>query len=376
LLLLFRFAYPQVKREWQASATMTLMDILKKVGLGILSPLFIFLLFATAFDIGFVHTASHPGTVKRLVAESGIYDSVVPSVLQQTKSIQTSVGTISASDPLIQKAAESAITPQYVKQNTETAIDSVYSWLDGKIAEPNFKIDLSAAKTSFADNVANSVQQRLAALPACTSAQNIAMAQSGQFDAVNAACLPRGVTPAAAAAQVKDSITGGDNFLENTDLSAASIKNDGSNQSVFADQLKQAPKQYQRAKKTPIILSLLTILSGIGIVFLSKTWQKGLRHVGISLLVIGLLMLVFSWAFNRTMSTKVVPKIKVDNAILQKDIRSLVTDLTQQIDKNYWYFGGLYTVLGVVSIGGAEFYSRRGPAEPVKPAHQSNEVVY
>src|SRR5665213_3776080 len=107
------------------------MDILKKLALGVLSPLFIVLLFATAFDIGFVRTATHPVTVKKLVAESGIYDSVVPSVLQQTKSIQTDVGTISASDPAIQKAANAAISPQFVKQNTETAIDSVYKWLDG-----------------------------------------------------------------------------------------------------------------------------------------------------------------------------------------------------------------------------------------------------
>ncbi|MBX4197521.1 hypothetical protein KW801_03140 [Candidatus Saccharibacteria bacterium] len=349
------------------------MPIVKKLALGVLSPLFIILLFVTAFDIGFVRTATHPTTVKRLIAESSIYDSVVPNVLQQVKSIETSAGTFSASDPTIQKAANAAITPQYIKQNTETAIDSIYQWLDGKTAQPDFKIDLSSAKASFADNVAMAVQQKLGSLPACTTAQNLAIARSGQFDAINASCLPRGVTAVAAAAEVKNSIVGNQDFLKNTQISAADIKNGNDNQSFFqSDSAKQIPKQYQRAKKTPLILSALTILTGVGIVFLSRSWQKGLRHVGISLAVIGLIMLLFAWAINRTVSTKVVPKIKVDNAIFQTDIRNLVTDLTQQIDKNYWFFGGLYTLVGAGSIVGAEIFHRR--SQPAKVAAKNKDA--
>jgi len=337
------------------------MNIVKKIALGILSPLFIVLLFVWAFDVGFVRTATHPATVKKLVSDSGIYNSAIPSVLQQTKSIDTSVGTISASDPDIQKAANAAITPQFIKQNTETAIDSVYQWLDGKTAQPNFSIDLSGAKTSFANNVAAVVSQRLSSLPACTPAQSVALTAGG-FDAINATCLPRGVSAADAAAQVKDSLAGSSDFLDKTTLSADNIKNSGSNQSVFAGQLKNVPKQYQKAKKTPLILGILTILTGIGIVFLSSSWQKGLRHVGINLVVIGLLMLAFSYALNRVVSTNVVPKIKIDNAVLQTDVRNLATDLTQQIDKNYWYFGGLYTVLGAGGIAAAEIFRRRQPS--------------
>ena len=341
------------------------MDILKKIGLGILSPLFIVLLFATAFDIGFVRTATHPTTIKRLVAESGIYDSVIPSVLQQTKSIQTSVGTISASDPLIEKAANQSLTPQYIKQNTEAAIDSVYKWLDGDITQPDFKIDLAGPKASFADNVSVAVQQKLAGLPACTTAQNVLIAQNG-YDAINATCLPRGITAASAAGLVKTDLINSQDFLDKTNLNASNINNSGNNQSVFeSGKLKDAPKQYQRAKKTPIILTVMTILTGAGIVFLSSTWQKGLRHIGINLAIIGLLMLIFSYVLARAVDSSVVSKITVDNAVLQKDLRALATDIVQQIDKNYWFFGGLYTVLGVGSITAAEVYLRRA-----KPAHE------
>jgi hypothetical protein len=333
------------------------MDIFKKFALIILSPLFIFLLFATAFDIGFVRTTTHPATVKKLVAESGIYNSVIPNLLQQTKSINTNVGAIDTSNPLIKKAANQAITPQYVQQNTEAAIDSVYKWLDGGVAQPDFKIDLNGVKDSFASNAASSVQQQLASLPACTTAAEAA------FNALNATCLPRGVSPASAAAQLKDSLISNQDFLNQTNLTAANIKNNGSNKSIFQDQLKDAPKQYQKAKKTPFILGLLTILAGVGIVLLSSTWQKGFRHVGLNLVIIGLLMLLFSYVLNRGVHDQLVPKIKLDNALLQTDVRNLVSDLTRQIDKNYWFFGGLYTVLGAAAIG-SEMFIGRGPRHP------------
>jgi len=78
----------------------------------------------------------------------------------------------------------------------------------------------------------------------------VALTAGGQFDAINAPCLPRGVTADVAAVQVKDSITGGKDFLDKTTISAASIKNSSDNQSVFTGgKLAQVPKQYQRAKK-------------------------------------------------------------------------------------------------------------------------------
>jgi hypothetical protein len=342
-----------------------LMEFARKLALGILSPLFIILLFATAFDIGFVRTASHPVTVKRLVAESGIYNSVVPNVLAQTKSITTSLGDVPTSDPAVQNAARVALPPQYIQQNTEMAIDNIYQWLDGKIAQPSFKIDLAGAKTLFANNIADSLQKRMAGLPACSAAQTRQIVQTG-FDAYQAPCLPRGTNPSVIAQQVKAGIINQQDFLKNLDLSAASIKSGNTGQSVFEQKgVKNLPTQYQRAKKTPWILSILTILSGAAIVFLSRSWQTGLRHIAINLLVIGLVMLLFSWVLNRTVSTNIVPKIKVDSAIFQQDIRRLVTDLAHQVDRNYWFFGGLYSALGLAGIITAQLAIRRqGPGTP------------
>ncbi|HVS78837.1 MAG TPA: hypothetical protein VHD84_00915 [Candidatus Saccharimonadales bacterium] len=337
------------------------MDFAKKLALAILSPLFVVLLFVTAFDFGFVHTVTHPSTVKRLIAESGVYDSAVPSLLSQTKQISTSIGDISTANPLVEKAANTAVSPQYVRQNTEMTIDSIYAWLNGQTAQPDFNVNLNSAKADFAGNLANSVKKNLSSLPACTTATEI-----NTFNALSATCLPPGTSPAEAAAQVKTAVQNGQGFLDSGNLSAADLKNGNSNQSVFADQLKNAPKAYQKAKHTPTVLIILAILAATGIVFLSRTRQKGLRHVGIDLVVIGVLMLVFSWALNHAVSTKVVPKIDPSNAVLRQDLRNLALDLTQQVDKNYWYFGGVYAVVGVAAIAATEVFRRRQQAATVE----------
>jgi hypothetical protein len=333
------------------------MSLARKMALAFLSPLFVVLLFMMAFDVGFVRTATHPTTVKKLAAESGIYDSVVPSLLQQTKSISTSVGSVDTNNPLIQKAANAAITPQYIQQNAEAAIDSVYKWLDGDIAQPDFVINLNEAKNNFADQIAISAQQQLTGLPACKT-----QAQAAAFNALNAACLPRGVTPASAAQLLKNDLSSSQGFLEKTTISADSLKSSDGGPSVFQDKLKNVPQQYQRAKKTPLILSVLTILCGVGIVFASRSWQMGLRHLGITLVIVGVLMMIFAWTLNREVTSQIVPKIKLDNAALQTDIRNLADDLTRQINKNYWFFGGLYAAVGAGGIAAAEVFRRR--AEP------------
>jgi len=324
------------------------MHILRRSLLVFITPLFTLTLFAAALDWGIIKTVGHPASVKKIVAESGIYDTVIPNLLNQSKQITSNVGNIPLSDPSIQQAANQIFSPGYVKQQSETIIDSIYAWLDGKTAQPEFRIDLSGAKNDFANAVAGQVQQRVAGLPKCTSRTT-----ATTFDVYNATCLPSGVTPIAVAKTTHDSIVSGQGFLNNQVISAASVSSNGSNQSVFANQLKSVPTQYQRAKKTPIILLLLALLLGAGIVLLNTSRLKGLRHVGITLLLVGLFMLMFSCGLNRAVSSQIVPKIGnlngVNSAIKDK-LKIVVTDMSQRIDKNYWAFGGIYAALGAVAL--------------------------
>src|ERR1035437_3799243 len=108
------------------------MVFVRRVLLGLTVPILAFLLFAAAFSTGLVHTFSSPTPVKHIISDSGIYNSVLSSSLDQASPIIGNGLKIPFSNKVLRKAAATTFPPQFIKQNTETIIDSVYRWLDGK----------------------------------------------------------------------------------------------------------------------------------------------------------------------------------------------------------------------------------------------------
>jgi hypothetical protein len=323
--------------------------------LGVLLPLF---LLATAFDFGVLRVAGGPTPVKKILSDSGIYSSVVASALDQAQKSAQNGDEVSLSDPAIKKAAGDAFNPQVVQSSTEKVIDGVYNWLDGKTAQPDFNVDLTNVKTSFAEKVGQAAADRAATLPVCTT-------PPASTDPFSATCRPPNLTPVQIGTQAKNDVLNAQGFLEHPNITADSVIKSDSGQSVFDSNLKDAPKQYQRVKKTPIILSILTVLTIVAIIFLSSSRRKGLRRVGIVLAVVGAFMLLFAFSLNRVAVHNVIPKINLDNAVLQTNVRILATEVVQSIDQNYWIFGTAYFALGVLAILVTMLIGRGGVKESV-----------
>jgi hypothetical protein len=344
------------------------MNILRKMLLVFLAGLLPLFLFTLAIDAGVIKTAGSSAPIKKILADSGIYDSIISGALDQAKtSGGDQGGGVSLTDPAVKQAAENTFTPQFLQQNSEKILDSVFVWLDGKTTVPDFQIDLLSLKSTFAVEAAKAAQSRAATLPACPAGVS---GGGDSFDAFSATCLPKGLTPATVAAQVQNDITSGQGFIKDPVITADTVKSSGSSQSVFTDQLKNVPKAYQKVKKTPIILGILSLLAAVGIVFLSSSRAKGLRRVGITLVSIGVLLLFFAWALNYGVNQKALPKLNLDNKVLQEKVRTLVSDVTQSIDKTYWMVGGVYAGLGALAIAGSMFiHKRRGGQTQVESAH-------
>jgi len=331
------------------------MHFMRKAALVVVLPLFSLLLFGLAADIGFVRVVTHPEKIKQILNDSGVYSSVVSGLLDQAKTISgDNGGDVQLNNSLVRTAASESITPAFLKQNSETFIDSIYRWLDGKSASPDFLIDLTSVKTQFADSVAANLQQQLSGLPICPAGTNV---QS--FDAFNATCLPRGVTAAQAVANVKSNILNGKGFLDNPTITAKDLKSSDSNQSIFNDSLKDAPKAYQKAKSSPVVLAILTLLIAATIIFLSPTKRSGFKRVGITLLIIGVFMVIFAWGLNQA-TAKVLPKLKLNNVVLQEKVKVLARDIVQEVDNTYYIVGTAYAVIGVASVAGAMFLFKDG----------------
>lgn len=343
------------------------MTILRRLVLFLAATLFALSLWVLAIDIGLVKTFGSSNNVKQIIADSGLYETIVPSALDQVNQEKKQVGEstdVPLTDAAIKEAAQRAITPAFLKQNVETVIDSLYKWLEGKTAQPDFVIDLAPIKANLADYVAETIQQRLIGLPVCptnTSAQN--------FDYYNAGCLPKGVSAAAAAGQVKNEIANSQDFLGDTTYTAADIKSPDGNKPIFSGQLKDVPRAFQGFKASPLYLAILAVVAGLGVILLSTSRRRGIRRVGITLLTIGVLVLLFAWLLNYG-SNRGLRDFDFENKVLQDNVSSLITDVSQAIGKSYWTIGGIYAGVGALAILGAVFIGRgKKKTEPVT-AHE------
>lgn len=321
----------------------------------VIAPVLTLLLYAAATNYAFVKVAGDVENIKQTLSDSGIYDSVLDGLLDESDNVGTGTETVSLKAKAVRTAAKQTLTPQFVQTNTEQVIDSLYRWLDGTTKVPDFHIDLGSARAEFAKNAGAAVTAELSGLPACpagTSTQN--------FDVENAACLPKGVSPAAEGAKVEQTINSGEGFLDHPVFTAASIKSQKGGKPVFEDELKNAPKAYQAATTAPYVMGAVAILLAVAVVFLSATKRKGLRKIGIMLLVAGIFMLgaayVLGWGVNQQ-----IPKwIELNNPVLRDSLVKLAKDVGGQIENNYWIFGGVYTALGLGIVLGTAFIKKGG----------------
>ena len=334
-----------------------LMSFVRKLLVGMLSSLAVSLLFLTAVDIGVVRIVGDKEKVKHIVAQSGIYNTVIPSTLDKAQKLSTNKGEVSLNDKTIRSAAGSTFSPKYLEDTVNNVIDSTYRWLEGKTPSPDFNIDLGSTKTVFADKVAESIKQAAVKLPVCPGAPNAA-----SFDAFNATCLPKGVTAAQAADQAKQQVLTGQGFLDSTNITAKDVKSGDTNQPVFDNQLKQAPQIYQKFKFSPIILPVLSLLVLLGIIFLSSSHKKGLRRVGITLAFVGIVLIAVAFTVNKALPGQILPKITIkDNPVIETNIRNIVSEIVHDINHTYYVIGGIYAGIGVIALAGAMILLRGQP---------------
>ena len=327
------------------------MTWVRKGALIFAAVLAVVFLLAAALDSGVVRVVGSPAPIKRTLADSGIYKSVIPSTLEEVDKDSASSGEIPFSNPLVVSAAEATFSAQYLQSTTDGVIDSIYRWLDGQGSTPDFRIDLSAKKTEFANKAAAQVKKRVNGLPICTGAQ------SASFDAFRAKCRPAGASAQQIADSVKLQIANSKDFLDDAVLSAGDIKSADSNQPFFSGKAKDAPQVYQRFKSSPLVLAVLALVALAGVLLLSNPRLLGLKHVGFILIGAGLFIFLMGLAVDQTVNNKLLTQINLDNSVLQHNIRQLVADLSQRTTNTYLAIGGVYAALGAASA--AAFYMLR-----------------
>jgi hypothetical protein len=321
----------------------------------VLVALFALILFFTAINIAWAvainQSIGNPEQIKTWLTNSKIYDNAVSAVLNSTQNDndkQGSDGSISLKDPTVQQAAKEAFSPQLLQTSVNTFIDANYAWLSGKTATPDFKIDLTQAKSDFATKVGAAVTTRLTGLTVCTSQQQ-AMLQI-PVNVLTVSCRPASLDPATEGARVTGEIKNND-FLSNPVITADTIAHDPkSNTKVYYVKAAKAPEVYQAQQKAPYILGLLAVVCILAIIFIAKPRRKGWRRIASTLLVVGILLIaskfVGDYATKRLEDQ--VGKSKTFVSQLHQPTNDLIEHVESGVVQTNLYFGIGYALIAII----------------------------
>ncbi len=356
------------------------MNILRRIGLAVCAAILGISLLGIAWSHTSVATLQDRSTVKGWLHESGFYDKVVEAVLQNAEG-QAELGqNIPVGDPAVQAVVKDAFNPQFLRENAEKVLDGVYSWLEGDTARPEFSVDIGGAKQRVAEGVGEYARITAAGLPACTPEQ-LAQFTSG-FDVFSATCLPPGVTPEQAGAEVRASILANEDFLGDTMFTGddLTVSVDGQETTLDNTDFRQLQQAYRFSTLAPFVFALAAVVLAAGMLFLSPTKRQGVRRAGSVLLASGIVLgLTYLIASRGSSALSRYAEDISSQTDAGRDLAvSLANAITRDISGFLMWYAIVFGILGIVALLGAAFLKKSSKkpspsifSEPAPPVDDS-----
>lgn len=246
-----------------------------KIGDWLLNWLVAFLIITIPLAFYFQFVITKPDQVKSVIKDSGVYDKIVPAVINQTVSEMKnpSPNELPINDPKIQAIFISAIDAESTRTYVETAIDSIYAWLDSPDNSISGAIDYSKSKQNIIDQLVNYAGERASSLPQCTPAQTKAV--SVEFNAFNTPCRPIGMDAKTLAEQLQKDLNRSD-----TPLAKDKFEFNDSGLGKLGEKGDKYKSYYSLAKNAFWIVMAIFLLVFAGLVYRYR--KKKLRAIYIT----------------------------------------------------------------------------------------------
>lgn len=241
--------------------------------------------------------------------KSGAYNHVLDSIINLQNVGQ---GAQSLDQQALQKAVGETLTPSYIKQVSETAINSVFDWLEGKTDEISFNITVADKRAELQQQLQEVLVPQLKGLPVCKSGF------SGLSSSDNE-CLPQGANAEQVANNAAKQAIEGSDFLTEP-ITEESISQTGLQNMTWL------PATVQSMGMLSLLLPAVALLSGLGYILLNQSRLAGCRALAGHLFfgtAITALMGMALWYFGGN--------VQIDQSSVGEDQVPLVRDVIQPI---------------------------------------------
>jgi hypothetical protein len=344
------------------------MQFLRKLGLTLSLLLYMPLLLLLPTFISLNSTIINPVFVKDTLVKAKFYDGLNSFIVEEASKNQDI-----ANNPILLASLKQAASAEALQKVVEPPIDGVYTWLDHPDQKFNVTVSFEPLKQSFVQIAQQNLQVKLTALPRCTSRAAVSA------DPYQATCIPPGTDVQQVINQAKAELEQNHDVLgdqENISLSdtpevAQAQPNEQSTAKkdtpkLNTNQLKMYAKLYHWVKVgTPVVI-VLTVLATLGIALLSRPYYKGVRRIGVFLIINGVLLLATS--FIMAFALKTFLPVPSTEGSLSSSGTKIADILSEKVLSVSHMFTIIYLVVGVIAIIGSIVIKKTtgGSSKPAK----------
>lgn len=331
------------------------MDFLRKAGVFLAASLLPLVLFSFGLGFSILQVYGHPDRIKNALETSGVYETFIGDVLSEarpgTSDLQEG---IPADRPEVKQIIENAVSPEYLKGQTEGFLDDIYAWVKGESDQLQLEINFADARTRLADGLAQYAANRAAALPPC-----MVPIDPATFDAMNAECLPPGVSPAAAAETVRQEVN--NEIFEDPVITQNDLKNDQGE--PLQQQLQDVQGAYDGLVTGIWVSGILALLLAAAVILLSKPWRAGVKRASIIFISVGALSAVLA-ALGAFLFKQLTESLAGEGSV-QSSLANVASILANDF-RTWWLgYGIILLVLGIGGLVALKFI--KAGKEPVEP---------
>lgn len=316
------------------------MAIIKKILLALVKVLMLACLGLFIVGILFRITFGNQEFVKQLLNDSGLYSTIEQGIKNQIANQATSVSNTTALSPIISRAIDKSVASELIKQNFESTISSVYSWLNGESATLVVSYDVDSAQTTFLQEVTNGLRERAKTLPECSR-----RIQPTTNDIFTINCIPPGTNVeekiSEAQQQFNQQLTTQPQKVDSTKITKDS-----------SSPINRLPNVYKILTLLPAISILLIVILLIVELVLTRPKYRVLRTVGIASILYGVICLIGRFITPNILYGKMkYISLKTELADFSLPAQKISGDIIIKISSTLLIIGVSLIILGCLCMG-------------------------
>lgn len=317
------------------------MDLLKKVLLFIATTSLSLFIFISASLWILNHTILRPTLIKKWANDSGLYANIIPAIADVIDNPSTD-STVPFKNSEILEAGKSAFNDKVLRSATEQTIDQVTSWLEGNTDNLELNINVTEARTSFANQIGAIATARLAALPIC-SAKTPALS----FDVFSVTCLPKNVSPSVQGNNLANELIANKSFFGDGTITNKTIGLTDQHQKTTAFM----PSIYGLKNMVFYISVLLVVIFTLIVIFISIDKRRGITKVaGVYMFVAVALLSTAALIPFLTKALAPASNSTSDKAFVDKIAKPLIDQISKSMIEQHVLTGLVIGGIGLVFV--------------------------